>query len=99
MTVNGKEYKFKFPSFALVKEANKFVTGSKFLTDIQALVEFDVTSDEWHGAVREWQSFCELVFENPDGDLDLAQVSPHELVEIPRSFFVLALAGQTEPKS
>jgi|WetSurMetagenome_2_1015567.scaffolds.fasta_scaffold02153_3 hypothetical protein len=99
MTVNGKEYKFKYPTFALVKEANAFVTGSKLLSDIQALVELDVKSDEWHAAVKEWQTFCELVIENADHGLDLGLISPHDLLEIPRSFFVLALAGQTEPKS
>ena len=99
MKVNDKDYKFKYPTFALVKEANAFVTSSKLLSDIQALVELDVKSDEWHAAVTEWQKFCELVLENPDHGLDLAVISPHDLLEIPRSFFVLALAGQTEPKS
>jgi hypothetical protein len=99
MTVNGIEYKFKYPTFALVKEANKIAKESKLLNDIQALLDADVKSDEWHAAVKEWQLFCECVFENYDHSLDLAVVSPHDMTEIPRSFFALGLAGQTEPKS
>jgi hypothetical protein len=99
MKINGKDYEFKYPTIALVKQANAIVKKSELLNNIEKLIEAETTSDEWHLAVNTWMEFCECVLVQPDHDIDLIKISPADIAEVSRSFFVLAVAGPTAPKS
>jgi hypothetical protein len=99
MKINGKDYEFKYPTFAIVKQANRLAKESPLLNDIQKLIECDESTEEYKAAVETWRKFCELVFVKVDDDLALEKISPHSLTEASTSFFRLAVAGQTEPKS
>lgn len=85
VSVRGKTYRIKPPTMRLVARA--FKLGEMFDSETMRV---NLTEENLPRLSASWKEYCETILENPDEDLEFADLTMEDVSKITLNFFVCA---------